>query len=76
MILVPRTEYKKGRTGKGNLPGQQWQTDFYGIARKKEDFVMCQLVQSSQRLSVAGPTKLLLQKIIPRIGIPATTSSD
>lgn len=74
-----------GPIGKGDLPGQQWQIDFFGTARKKEGFVMPVLTNtfsewpetfSCRTKKTWEVTTVLLQEIVPGFGVPATISSD
>ena len=64
-----------GPTGKGNLPGQQWQIDFLELPRKGEYCYMLVLTDSFSGWLEAFPcrtnkacevNKVLLQEVIPR----------
>lgn len=72
-------------TGRGNHPGQQWQIDFSELPRKGGFRYLLVLTDTFSGWPEAFPcrtskakevTKILLQEIIPRFGVPAVMSPD
>lgn len=76
---------KIGKTGRGNRPGQQWQIALMELSRKKGYRYLLLLTDTFSGWSEAfltgtskdrEVTKVSLQEIIPRFGVPATVSLD
>lgn len=74
-----------GPIGRGNYPGQQWQIDFSELPRKGGFRYLLVLTDTFSGWPEAFPcrtskakevTKILLQEIIPRFGVPAVMSPD
>lgn len=73
-----------GTIGKGNIPGKQWQIDFLELPRKGEFRCLLVLTDTFSRWPGAFPcrtnkarevSKVLLNYIIPRFGVPSVMSS-
>ncbi|KAK4811058.1 hypothetical protein QYF61_016344 [Mycteria americana] len=74
-----------GSIGRGNVPGDHWQTDFSELPRKGGYRYLLVLTDTFSRWPEAFPcrtnearevTKVLLNEIIPRFGVPMVISSD
>lgn len=74
-----------GQIGKGNGPGQQWQIDFTELPRRGGYHYLLVLTDTFSGWPEAFPTrtakarevtKIIVQEIIPRFGVPAVISSD
>ncbi|KAK4811121.1 hypothetical protein QYF61_019752, partial [Mycteria americana] len=74
-----------GSIGRGNVPGDHWQTDFSELPRKGGYRYLLVLTDTFSGWPEAFPcrtnkarevTKVLLNEIIPRFGVPVVISSD
>lgn len=74
-----------GRIGKGNAPGLQWQVDFTELPRKGAFQYLLVLTDTFSGWPEASPTRtakarevtrILIQEIIWRFGLPVVISSD